>query len=145
MVWVICWNCAWKDKSSFSELYFYLVLNQSIKKIKIKILSNLIDTTAWVVFLVCEDLECEEYLLWIFPFFLPPVNNPVWLIHHTDQQILITRIKWSNWNVSHSSKLATVIQMLILQTKEVPHKPPATHTTNQTTNRYFVGSIYEQF
>ncbi len=53
------------------------------------------------------------------------VPDAVLLVHHLLQQRLVVGIKWRYGDVPHSTKLTTVIQVLVLQTEEVPHKTPA--------------------
>lgn len=53
------------------------------------------------------------------------VPDSVLLVHHLLQQRLVVGIERRHWDVSHGTELTTVVQVFVLQTEEVPHKPPA--------------------
>lgn len=53
------------------------------------------------------------------------VSNAVLLVHHLLQQRLVVGIERSHGDVAHRTELAAVVQVLVLQTEEVPDKTPA--------------------
>lgn len=53
------------------------------------------------------------------------VPDAVLLVHHLLQQRLVVSVEWCHRDVPHRTKLTTVIQVLVLQTEEVPHKTSA--------------------
>lgn len=52
------------------------------------------------------------------------VPDAIVLVHHLLQQCLVVGVEWRHRDVPHSTELTTVIQVLVLQTEEVPHKTP---------------------
>ena len=50
--------------------------------------------------------------------------HSIWFIHHFNQLGFIVRVNWTNRNISNRSELTTVVQVFILQSEEVPYKPP---------------------
>jgi len=52
------------------------------------------------------------------------MSDTIFIIHHLLQQRLVARVDRRNGDVTHSTKLSAVVQMLVLQTKEIPHKSP---------------------
>lgn len=66
----------------------------------------------------------------------PPVGA-VLIVHDVQQLLLIVGVDWTDGDVSDSPELATIVQVLILQSKKVPHKPPAnTPEKFQISNKY---------
>lgn len=53
------------------------------------------------------------------------IPNAFVLVHHLLQQRLVIGIERRHRDIPHSTELTTVIQVLVLQTEEVPHKTPA--------------------
>lgn len=53
------------------------------------------------------------------------VPDAVILVHHLLQQRLVVGVEWCHRDVPHRTKLTTVIQVLVFQTEEVPHKTSA--------------------
>jgi hypothetical protein len=58
-------------------------------------------------------------------FLLTPIDNAIFIVHHSDYLVLIGCIHGSNRYVSHRSKLTAVIEMFVLKAKEVPYKTSA--------------------
>ena len=52
------------------------------------------------------------------------VGYAILLIHHLLQQCLVIGVHWRNGDVTNRSELTAVVQVLILQSKEVPDEPP---------------------
>lgn len=60
------------------------------------------------------------------PGLLPrAVPNAIILVHHLLQQGLVIGVERRHGDVPHGPKLATVVQVLVFQAEEVPHKTPA--------------------
>lgn len=57
------------------------------------------------------------------------VPDTILLVHHLLQQRLVVSVERCHRDIPHSTKLTTVIQVLVLQTEEVPHKTPAEKKT----------------
>lgn len=59
-----------------------------------------------------------------------PVDNgdAVLLVHHLQDGRLVRGVHRRHRDVAHGSKLAAVVQVLVLQPEEVPHEPPASST-----------------
>lgn len=80
---------------------------------------------------------------WLFPrsaSSCPSVGDTIFLVHHLLQKCLIICVQWGDGDVANCSKLTTVVEMFILQTKEVPNKSPADQTINcLLTNLWLTG------
>lgn len=61
-----------------------------------------------------------------------PVFDSVLVVHHLLEQCLIVGVQRSHGDVPHRPELTAVVQVLVLQTEEVPHETPTTHTDNNT-------------
>lgn len=60
------------------------------------------------------------------PALLPrAVPNAIFLVHHLLQQRLVIGVERRHGDVPHGPELAAVVQMLVLQTEEIPHEAPA--------------------
>lgn len=54
---------------------------------------------------------------------ISPVYNAVILIHHSQNCCLIGGVNRSDGDVTHSSELAAIVQVLVLKSEEVPNEP----------------------
>ena len=57
---------------------------------------------------------------------LTSVDHSIVLVHHLLQQRLVVGVHRRDGDVPHCTKLSAVVQVLVLQTKKVPHEPPET-------------------
>lgn len=70
-----------------------------------------------------EARSSQRHAVAPLPAFLAlPVPDAVLLVHHLLQQRLVVCVQRSHGDVPHRSELAAVVQVLILQTEEVPHE-----------------------
>lgn len=70
-----------------------------------------------------EARSSQRHAVAPLPAFLAlPVPDAVLLVHHLLQQRLVICVQRSHGNVPHRSELTTVVQVLVLQTEEVPHE-----------------------
>ena len=56
------------------------------------------------------------------------VDDAVLVVHHLLELLLVVRIDGNDADVAHGAELTAVVQVLVLQPKEVPHEPPAYNT-----------------
>lgn len=57
-------------------------------------------------------------------FVLAAISYTIFLVHHLIQECQVISVEWCHGDVPHGTELTTVVQVLVLQTEEVPHKPP---------------------
>lgn len=70
-----------------------------------------------------EARSSQRHAVAPFPALLAlPVPDPVLLVHHLLQQCLVIGVQRSHRDVPHRSELAAIVQVLVLQTEEVPHE-----------------------
>lgn len=68
------------------------------------------------------------------------IPDSVLLVHHLFQQRLVVSVERRHRDIPDRTKLTAVVQVLVLQTKEVPHKAPAVRKVRRTT-RVTVGAL----
>lgn len=83
-----------------------------------------------------EAWPSQGHAVGAFPVLLAQaVPDSVLLVHHLLQQRLVVSVQRSHRDVPHGSELTTVIQVLVLQTEEVPHKTSAVERGGEEENR----------
>ena len=74
-----------------------------------------------------NSLELFFVPVWFWEWFCGfSVGHSLHFIHHLLKVNEVTAFDRNDWNISHSSELTAVVQMLVLETKEIPDKTPKT-------------------
>ena len=83
-----------------------------------------------------NSLELFFVPVWFWEWFCGfSVGHSLHFIHHLLKVNEVTAFDRNDWNISHSSELTAVVQMLVLETKEIPDKTTTTIIIIHCTNR----------
>lgn len=94
----------------------------------------------WAGSLGGEARPAEAHAVGSLPALLAlPVPDSVLLVHHLLQQRLVISVERGHADVSDRPELTTVVQVLVFQSEEVPHKSPGSEA--ETSARYFINRV----
>lgn len=74
--------------------------------------------------------QYNQVIFQYLKIYIIPINNTIIFIHHPQYRILIWRIQRCYWYISYSSELTAIVQMLVLQSEEIPNKTPKSLKTS---------------
>ena len=121
-----CLLANWKRKQEFfSRLPLFLNINFFDR-----IFNRIIETYGWVSFM--KYCHSSRFILSD-----STIDNAVFFVHHLQNCSLIRSVHWRHGYVTNGTKLAAIVQVLVLEAEKVPDKSPAklAHTMSSTSGK----------